>query len=94
MSTATVTCTITLLALSCKRSIPPQAQIIARRIAAECKAVEGKCDRATIVNSLTPEDLHTKQSVARIVAYYLPLLKECGLISYDSQRGSSFEITL
>lgn len=94
MSTSTVVCTVTLLALSCKRSIPPQAQIVARRIANLAKTVDGKCDRSALIASLTPEELHTKQSVARIVCYYLPLLKECGLISYDSQRGSSFEITL
>lgn len=94
MSTSTVTCTVTLLALSCKRSVPPQAQIVARRIALLCKAVDGKCDRNALISSLTPEELHTKQSVQRIVCYYLPLLKECGLVTYDSQRGSSFEINL
>jgi hypothetical protein len=89
-----VDCTITLMNNKCNRSIPPQAALVAHEIAKHCKAINGSCKRDAIINSLTQEDLHTRQSVKRIVCYYLPLLKECGLIDYSSNRGSVFNIEL
>ena len=94
MNTVSCGCKITLMNTSCKRSIPPQAALVMRAIARECKVINGQCERELIINSFTQEDLHTRQSVKRIVNYYLPLLKDCELISYESMRGSSFSITI
>lgn len=94
INTSFTTCTITLINNKCNRSIPPQAAIVMQSIAHMCKEINGTCDRDSIINSLTPEILHTRQTPKRIVCYYLPLLKECGLINYTSSRGSSFEINL
>ena len=91
---SSVDCTITLMNTSCKRSIPPQAALVMQAIAHECKVINGTCKRDVIINSLTQEMLHTRQTPKRIVCYYLPLLKECGLIDYSSSRGSSFSIEL
>lgn len=94
INTSFTTCTITLINNKCNRAIPPQAALVAHEIARQCKAINGTCDRDSIINSLTPEILHTRQTPKRIVCYYLPLLKECGLINYTSSRGASFEIEL
>jgi hypothetical protein len=79
---------------SCKRSIPPQAALVMQAIAKACKEVNGECAREDIIKSFIQEDLHTRQSVKRIVNYYLPLLKACELINYESMRGSTFSILL
>jgi hypothetical protein len=91
---SSIACTITLMNTSCIGSIPPQAALVAHEIARQCKAINGTCDRESIINSFTPEMLHTRQTPKRIVCYYLPLLKERGLINYTSERGSSFSIEL
>jgi hypothetical protein len=43
----------------------------------------GMCDRQALVNSITIEELKTRQEVSRVIFYYIPLLIKNGLITKE-----------
>ena len=98
MSTITINKTITFISTKANRndaSVPPQAQIVMMKIVELCNKILGNSTtQDAIIHSLNENDLHTKQSVKRIVCYYLPLLRDLGFINYESSRGGSFTIEL
>lgn len=66
--------------------VSPQAKVILDTLT-ESGATETAVDREDLVAKLTESGaLNTRQDPARVVAYYLPRLKEAGLVEVDVQK--------
>ena len=74
------------------QKVPAQEATVFAKILTLTEGQVGEMTTAkAVIDSLTPEDLHTRQTVERIVAYYLPSLVKRGAISKVGIRESVTE---